>query len=187
MCGDMSEPNWPWARRSLVRTPLVLAVIAVLAAAVAGCSATEATTAPPPEATRLATADRGVQHGLQQGSLTARERSLATVIARRQQRKVIGTFIGATAFSSPGTPFAPGSACDLDERLLNVRLVWKADANFVHASMPNSLPDGPRKGVLITVDPTNGHVCQTGVQYRDVGAGENETLLYGEWPDPVDG
>jgi hypothetical protein len=189
MCGDLSEPNCPWARRSLVRTPPVLVVMAaVLAAAVSGCSPTEATSAPPPEATRQATAHHlGVQHGPRQGSLTAHERSLARTIARRQQRKVIGTFIGATAFASHGTPFDPGSACDLDERLLNVRLVWKADANFVHASGPNSLPDGPRKSLLIVVDPMSGHVCETAAQFREVGADDNETLLYGDWPDPADG
>jgi hypothetical protein len=33
-----------------------------------------------------------------QGSLTTQERSLATSIARREQSKVTGTFIGATGF-----------------------------------------------------------------------------------------
>jgi hypothetical protein len=187
MCGDMSEPNCPWARRRLVRTPSVLVVIAVLSAAVSGCSSTEATSAPPPEATRQATAHLGVQHAPRQGSLTAHERWLATTTARRQQRKVIGTFIGATAFATHGTPFDPGSACDLNERLLNVRLVWKADANFVHDPGPNPLPDGPRKSLLIVVDPMNGHVCETAAQYREVGADDDETLLYGDWPDPADG
>jgi hypothetical protein len=153
----------------------------------AGCGHSAQEVAPPPEATRQATPHPAVQHGAHQGSLTAHERTLATKIAKRQQREVIGTLIGAIAFATHGTPFDPGSACDLDERLLNVRLVWKADANFVHASMPNSLPDGPRKGALITVDPTNGHVCETGAQYREVGADDNETLLYGQWPDPADG
>jgi hypothetical protein len=160
--------------------------MAVLAA-VSGCSPTKATTAPPSEATRQATAHLGVQHGLRQGSLTAHERSLATRIARRQQRRVIGTFIGATAFATHGTPFDQGGSCDLDERFVNVRLVWEADANFVHAAVPNSLPDGPRKGLLLTIDRANGHVCQIGAQYRNVGADEDEALLYGEWPDRADG
>lgn len=38
------------------------------------------------------------------GSLTADERSRATALARREQRTVIGTFIGATAFVTRGTP-----------------------------------------------------------------------------------
>lgn len=141
----------------------------------------------PPEVTRQTTPHPAVQQRAHQGSLTAQERTLATKIAKRQQREVIGTFIGATAFATHGTPFGPGSACDLAKSLLNVRLVWKADANFVHSHMPNSPPDGPRKGALITVDPTNGHVCVTGAQYREVGADDNETLLYGEWPGPADG
>jgi hypothetical protein len=165
----------------------VLVVMAVLAAAVSGCSPTEATSAPPPELTRRATAHLGVQPGPRQGSLTAHERSLATTIARGQKRKVVGTLIGATAFATRGTPFDPGSACDLDERLLNVRLVWKADANFVHVSMPNSLPDGPRKTLLMVVDPMSSHVCEMAAQYREVGADDTETLLYGDWPDPADG
>jgi hypothetical protein len=141
----------------------------------------------PPEATRQSTPHPAVQQSAHQGSLTAHDRTLATKIAKRQQRGVIGTFIGATAFATHGTPFDPGSACDLDERLLNVRLVWKADANFVHSHMPNSPPDSPRKDLLITVVPTNGHVCETAAQYRGVGAKANETLLYGKWPDPPDG
>jgi hypothetical protein len=163
----------------------VLAVMAVLAA-VSGCSP-KATTAPPSDATRHADTHDVVQLSDHQGSLTAHERSLATSIAKRQQRKVRGTFIGATAFATHGTPFDQGGSCDLDERFVNVRLVWEADANFVHAAVPNSLPDGPRKGLLLTIDRANGHVCQISAQYRNVGADEDEALLYGNWPDRADG
>ncbi|MGY2876003.1 hypothetical protein ACVW00_003193 [Marmoricola sp. URHA0025 HA25] len=121
------------------------------------------------------------------GTLTARERSWAARIARREQRKVVGTFVGATAFATRGTPFDPGEPCDLDKRFIDIRLVWSAGANFVHSHTPGSPPDGPRKDLLMTVDPANGHVCQTGAGYRDVGAGDDETLLYGQWPDPADG
>lgn len=142
--------------------------------------------------------DGGGQHGLatqpslvgpssHRGSLTGRERSLATRLARHQQGKVVGTFIGATAFGTHGTPFDPGSACDLDKHFLNIRLVWKADANFTHSFPPGSPPDGPRKDLLITVDPSTGKVCETGAGYRNVGAAPTETLLYGDWPDPKDG
>jgi hypothetical protein len=41
------------------------------------------------------------------GSLTVAERSEATAIAKHEQRKVTGTFIGATAFITQGTPFDP--------------------------------------------------------------------------------
>lgn len=121
------------------------------------------------------------------GSLTASERSSATRLAKQQQGKVVGTFIGATAFATHGTPFDPGSACDVDKRFLNIRLVWKADANFTHSFPPGAPPDGPRKDLLMTVDPSNGQVCETGAGYRNVGAAPTETLLYGEWPDRQDG
>jgi hypothetical protein len=152
----------------------------------AGCGQSAQEIAPSPEATRQTSTHPYVQHDVHQGSLTAHERTLATEIAKRQQRKVTGTFIGATAFATQGTPFDPGSACDLDQPFINIRLVWKADANFVHSHMPNSPPDGPRKDLLITVDPTSGHVCETRAGYRNVGAGHNETLLYGQWPNPAD-
>lgn len=121
------------------------------------------------------------------GSLTVDERSLATALARREQRKVVGTFIGATAFVTWGTPFDPGSACDVHQRFLTIRLVWKADANFTHSYPPNAPPDGPRKAALITVDPRTRAVCETGAAYRHVGATDRETLLYGEWPRRADG
>jgi hypothetical protein len=121
------------------------------------------------------------------GALTAQERSLATAIAKREQRKVIGTFIGATAFFTQGTPFDRGSDCGVDKRFLNIRLVWKADANFTHSHKPNSPPDGPRKELLMTVDQRTHDLCETGARYRNVAAAADETLLYGEWPSKADG
>jgi hypothetical protein len=69
---------------------------------------------------------------------------------------------------------------------LTIRLVWQADADFVHSLPPNSPPDGPRKAQLITVDPSTKKVCKVGAAYRDVGAAANETLPYWRWPDPKD-
>jgi hypothetical protein len=162
-------------RRSLV----VLGVLMCLA----GCSDATDEGAPmvAPDQTSLA------HHSAHRGSLTAHERSLATTIARHRQRQVTGTFVGATAYATHGTPFDPGSACDLDKRFLNIRLVWEADANFIHSFMPHSPPDGPRKDLLLTVDPATGHTCEAGAGYRDVGAAAGEALLYGAWPDPADG
>ena len=114
-------------------------------------------------------------------------RTEATEIAKRQQRKVTGTFIGATAFFTRGTPFDRGSACDAHQRLLNIRLVWKADANFIHSHTPNSPPDGTRKELVFTVDQSARHICETGAAYRNVGSDDTETLLYGEWPSKADG
>lgn len=122
-----------------------------------------------------------------QGSLTRREQSFATAIARREQVKTKGTFIGATAFVTRGTPFDRGSACDLNKHFLNIRLVWKADANFTHSHLPNGVPDGPRKDILMTVDQGTGQTCETGAGYRNVGADAGETLLYGHWPSKADG
>lgn len=121
-------------------------------------------------------------HGLSRAEL-----SLATRIAKHRQREVTGTFIGATAFATHGTPFDRGSACDTDRRYVNVRLVWKADANFVHGGVAGAPPDGPRKAALITVDAKTGHICESGAMYAHVGAAPYETLLYGQWPDPADG
>jgi hypothetical protein len=139
-------------------------------------------TAPTTAPRRSASAHPGDHHR----SLTAQERSLARAIAKREQRKVIGTFIGATAFVTQGTPFDPGSDCDLNKRFLNIRLVWKADANFTHSHLPG-IPDGPRKDLLMTVDQRTHHICETGAGYRNVGASAGETLLYGQWPSKADG
>ena len=150
---------------------------------VVGCAHRADESASKPAATRSPAAHRPVL----QASLTAHEHSLAMKIAKHQQRKVIGTFIGATAFATNGTPFDPGSACDVDKRFVNIRLVWKADANFTHSHVDGSVPDGPRKDALITVDPTTGHICESGAGYRNVGAAASETLLYGQCPNRADG
>ena len=144
---------------------------------------TAPTTAPTTAPRRSSSAHPGDHHG----SLTAQERSLATAIAKREQSKVIGTFIGATAFVTQDTPFDRGSDCDLNKRFLNISLVWKADANFTHSHLPNSLPDGPRKDLLMTVDQRTHGLCETGAGYRNVGAAAGETLLYGHWPSKTDG
>ncbi|MBB6628944.1 hypothetical protein H5V45_16585 [Nocardioides sp. KIGAM211] len=157
------------------------AVAAVVAAtSVAGCRGESGGTAPddvPPTP---------VVEGAHAGSLTAEERALATSIAQHRQRQVEGTFVGATAVVTRGTPFDPGSACNGGERWLDIRLVWESPADFVHSGMPGAPPDGPRQALLLVADPVTGHLCQTAAMYRDVGAGPDEALLYGAWPDPAD-
>ena len=74
----------------------------------------------------------------------------------------------------------------MDKRFLNIRLVWKADANFTHSQLPG-IPDGPRKDLLMTVDQRTHHICETGAGYRNVGAAAGEMLLYGQWPSKADG
>lgn len=153
---------------------------AVSSAANARAETTAPTTAP----SQTSTAHHADHH---QGSLTRREQSLATAIARREQAQVKGTFVGATGFVTLGTPFDRGSACDVNKRFLNIRLVWKADANFTHSHLPDGVPDGPRKDLLMTVDQRTRQTCETGAGYRNVGADAGETLLYGQWPSKADG
>lgn len=167
-----------------MRVGYVIAGSACLAL-VSACGNTSPTTSKPPAAPIVQT---------HHGSLNAADRSLATTVARQRQRTVTGTFIGATAFRSVGTPLDPGSMCDVRRPYLNIRLVWKADANFIHSwppMMPGShtspLPDGPRKALLITVDEQTHAVCEVTAMYRSVGAREGETLLYGRWPSRADG
>ena len=133
------------------------------------------------------------------GTLTSRERSVATALAKKQQRRIHGVgFVGATAFVTEGRPYASGWASPLPRRYLNVRLVWKA-GNFVHSGfapplrtagadpMPSfTLPDGPRSALFVTYDESAGLDRMMGARYRDVGADEGETLLYGRWPSPAD-
>jgi hypothetical protein len=119
--------------------------------------------------------------------MTSGDRALATRIARDEQRKVTGTFLGATAFTSAGTPFDPQGQCGNGGPYLNVRLVWKADASFTHGAVPGGPTDGPRKALVFTASPATGEVCGTVAIYRNVGAGPGETLLYGTWPNEADG
>jgi hypothetical protein len=106
-------------------------------------------------------------------ALSSSEYAGAVSAAKQVQRTVTGTFIGATAFVVPEAGICP----------VHVRLVWDKDANFVHGGVPGHLPpDGPRKALLLTVNPLTGDVCGTSAKYRDVGPAAGETLLYGRWP-----
>lgn len=61
----------------------------------------------------------------------------------RQQRKVAGTFVGATAFTTVGEPYGHDWSFSTDRRPLDIRLAWDADANFVHSHPAfGSAPDG---------------------------------------------
>jgi hypothetical protein len=124
--------------------------------------------------------DEPVRHG----SLTAQEYSLALQTARRLQARVSGTFIGATAFptSGPDLQFIPFRGSCPDGRLVDIRLVWKKDGNFYHLAASDGPPDGPRKASLITMVSRTGKICASVARYRGVGAGPDETLLYGRFP-----
>jgi len=120
---------------------------------------------------------------LKPSPLTDAELSVATRVAKTEQAKITGTFVGATALAHIDTENAecPGG------RNLHIRLVWNSDANFDHSAPPGvHIEDGPRKALLLIVDAESGRICSIGSKYRDVGASPSETLLYGEWPDPKD-
>lgn len=97
-----------------------------------------------------------------------------------------GTFVGAVASREVLTRDAQtGTRCRA-RHVLTVRVVWKADANFVHGGVPGAPPDGPLKGALIYVDPSTKHICAQGATYRSLGARPDERLLYGSRPvDPT--
>jgi hypothetical protein len=116
------------------------------------------------------------------GSLTAEEYALAVDTAKQVQGEVDGTFIGATAIASGQhrDPCDKDAGCP-DKRLVYLRLVWDADASFVHSG-PVNRPDGPHKALLIAVDPRTQEIAARGASYWSVAAGESETLLYGHGP-----
>jgi hypothetical protein len=102
--------------------------------------------------------------------------------ARKLQATVKGTFIGETAFGGGRVrPYNFGHDCP-DVRLVRVGLVWKKHANFIHSGARGAPRDGPRKALLLTLDPGTGHECASTASYRHVGACPSETLLYGWWP-----
>ena len=79
-------------------------------------------------------------------SLTPQERSLATAIAKREQSKVIGTFIGATAFVTQGTPFDRGSDCDV--QALPQHQAGLEGGRELHAQSPARRSGRPEEGSL---------------------------------------
>lgn len=123
--------------------------------------------------------DPAQRHSLEQGGLTDEEADLAVDAAQKVQATVTGTFIGATALAVPGPDSDAKSDCP-NTRLIRIRLVWNADANFNHSGPEGEPPDGPRKALLLTMDAAIGEVCQQGAAYRDVDPPAEETLLYGK-------
>lgn len=119
-------------------------------------------------------------------ALSCSDVALTTRIARQDQARVKGTFVGALASRVLLTRADQSDTGCPTRRVLSVRVVWKADANFVHSGVPGAPPDGPLKGALIYVDPTTKHICAQGATYRSVGARTDEVLLYGNRPvDPT--
>ena len=138
----------------------------------------------------IATASRlawGGDHAQAHGTLSAPEYALAMAAAKHEQQGVTGTFVGATAVATDGHVggYDVGHSCP-DTRLLHVRVVWKADADFFHGGVRGAAAaDGPRKAAMLTIDAQTGKVCDGFARYRGVGAEPGETLLYGRWPARV--
>jgi hypothetical protein len=108
-------------------------------------------------ATRLAW---GGDHAQAHGTLSAPEYALAMAAAKDEQQGVTGTLVGATAIATGGHVggYDVGHSCP-DTRLLHVRVVWKADANFFHGGVRGGAPpDGPRKAAMLTIDAQTGKV-----------------------------
>ena len=149
----------------------VAALVAVVALTLTACradSSTEtATTSHPTDAAAT-------------GNLTADEFTRAVEASKEVQSTVKGTFVGAVAKAVDGPDLDLDQGC-ADERLIRVRLVWMADANFMHSGIGGP-PDGPRKANLVSISAATGKVCAQGAAYRNVGALADEVLLYGSRP-----
>ena len=120
-------------------------------------------------------------------ALSCSDFALATRIARQDQARVKGTFVGAVASRELLTRADQRDTGCPTRHVLTVRVVWKADANFQHSGGFGAFPpDGPLKGTLTYVDPTTKHICAQGATFRSVGARTDEGLLYGDRPvDPT--
>jgi hypothetical protein len=116
------------------------------------------------------------------GSLSSAEYELAVDSAKEIQSEVDGTFVGATGIASQQhrPPCDKDAGCP-DKRLVYVRLVWKADASFVHSG-PVTQPDGPHKALLIAVDPDTDDIVSRAAAYWSVEPDAAEALLYGQRP-----
>lgn len=115
------------------------------------------------------------------GDLSVDEFSRAVEASEQVQSTVKGTFIGAVAKAVDGPDSDLDQGC-AEERLIRVRLVWLADANFSHGGTPGGPPDGPRKANIVSISAATGEPCSQSAAYRDVGASADEVLLYGTRP-----
>lgn len=147
-------------------------MVAMVALAVTACQA---------DSSSDTTTESQSQDAANQGGLSADEFARAIEASEQVQSTITGTFVGAVAkaVDEPDPDLDPGCA---DERLIRVRLVWMADANFVHGDGPGAPPDGPRKANLVSISAATGEVCSQGAAYRHVGALADEVLLYGSRP-----
>ncbi len=123
---------------------------------------------------------RGNEPLAESGSLTDAEYTLAVNTAAQIQSEVEGTFVGATAIASQQhRPPCDRDAHCPDKRLVYVRLIWDADADFFHAG-PGDRPDGPHKSLLIAVDPDTNDIVARAAAYWSVAPDDEEALLYGK-------
>ena len=142
------------------------------------CAAFVALTGCQSEDAATTATDTVQQQPAEQGGMSDDEAARATNAAHEAQATVTGTFIGATAVAVDETPSDLGLLCS-STHLIRVRVVWNSDASFHHAGLPNGLPDGPRKALLLWMDADSGDACGQGAMYRDVDPHAGEVLFYG--------
>src|SRR5690348_6810255 len=102
----------------------------LLAGVLAGCGNEGSTPSEAPKAAGSAPSAH------QSDGLSRDEFVFATKVAKHEQRRVKGTFVGATARAD-----GPG--------VLQIRLVWDS-AKFTHGGVVGGLPDGPRQALVFT-------------------------------------
>ena len=120
------------------------------------------------------------------GSTSDPERAAALTAAHQVQQGVHGTFLVATYRPDAGQQGQSNTGHDCTSgRTVLVRLVWKADANFVHGGADGAPPDGPRKALIVTADATTGTPCLVGASYADDDPRPGELYLYGPRKDLV--
>jgi hypothetical protein len=109
------------------------------------------------------------------------ERLAALAAAHQVKLTVHGTFLLATYRPDAGQrgPSNTGHPCP--HHTVEVRLIWKDDANFTHGGVPGGAPDGPRKALLVTADAASGVPCLIGASYSHVRPGPHEIYLFGPW------
>lgn len=134
----------------------------------------------------LAGCDQADGHHASPGSDSDPQRTVALAAAHREQQTVTGTFLVATYRPDAGdiAQTNTGHRCTRGHTL-EVRLLWKDDANFDHGGIVGGPPDGPHKALLLTVNVPSGDICLIGASYADDDPEPGEIYLYGPRKDLV--
>jgi hypothetical protein len=112
---------------------------------------------------------------------TGTERLAALRAAHQVKATVRGTFLLATYQPDAGQRGQSNTGHPCPRHTVQVRLIWKDDANFTHGGVPGAPPDGPRKALIVTADAATGVPCMIGASYSHVRPGPDEIYLFGPW------